>query len=228
MEQYLPALTRCPLFRSLPPERVLQLCRCLHGRVRHYACGEILWTAGQPVQAAGVVLSGSLQAEQQTLTGLQVIVAHHGPGGLFGDILMSGGQQSPVTLSACEELTVLYFSVEAILGDCGKRCHCHYVLRQNLLAGISQKFWAQQKKIEYLSLPSLRQKILAYLEDRRRQTGSARVTLPGTREALAAYLCANRSALSRELGRLRDEGVIAVSGRHITLLLPAPAPQDPA
>lgn len=217
MKAYLPILRSCQLFQHMDDETIEKLCVCLGGAVRRYSKGSILLLAGQPVDSAGVILSGSLHAEQQALSGNRVIVAHHEAGSLFGDILMSGSRLSPVTLVANSDLIVLFFSVQSILGDCGQHCQCHLLLRQNLLIGISEKFWAQQKKIEYLSLPSLRKKVLSYILDQR-VPPSDTIALAFNREELACYLGVNRSALSRELGRLQEEGILAAGKRQVTIL----------
>ena len=218
MTIYLPALRRCSLFHNMADETILKLCQCLGGTIRQYPRGTILLLAGQPVNSAGIVLTGQLHAEQQTLDGEHIIVANHTAGSLFGDILMSGSRLSPVTLTATTNLTVLYFAMETILGDCGQHCQCHLQLRQNLLVGISEKFWAQQKKIGYLSMPSLRRKLLSYLLDQRTTDSDLDIFLPYNREELASYLGVNRSALSRELGRLQKEGILTFHKRQITIL----------
>ena len=42
--------------------------------------------------------------------------------------------------------------------------------------------------------------------------------IPYSREALAAFLCVNRSALSRELGRMEQEGILQTKGKRFALL----------
>ena len=70
------------------------------------------------------------------------------------------------------------------------------------------KFWAQRRRTLYLCAKSLRQRIAMRLYDEYRKNGSLTFSLGGTREDLADYLGANRSALSREIGRMKEEGIL--------------------
>ena len=196
------------LFRDMSEAEVRQLVSCLGSPVRRYGKGSFLWQQGDPVEQAGIVLSGTVDAVQYREDGTAQLVARQTAGGVFGDLLMAAGQPSPVTLQAAEESEVLYLPLEKILGGCERCCPCHTRLRRNLLAEASEKFWALRQRLEYLSEPSLRRRILLYLRDEGRRAGTATFTIPYNREKLAEFLAVNRSALSRELSRLADEGVI--------------------
>ena len=135
-------------------------------------------------------------------------MARHTAGGVVGDLLMAGDQPSPVSLRAAEEAEVLFLPVDDILGGCGACCPCHTALRHNLLAEATEKFWALRRRLGYLSEPGLRQRLLLYLRDEARRANAATFTVPFNRQQLADFLGVNRSAMSRELSRLAEEGVI--------------------
>ena len=71
-----------------------------------------------------------------------------------------------------------------------------------------------------ISRTSIREKLLTYLTRQAERTGSLTFTIPMGRTELAEYLCTDRSAMTRELSRLRDEGIISFDKRTFTLLNP--------
>lgn len=208
MELPVKILQSSSLFRDMSEADIRQIVTCFGAPVRRYGKGAFLWHEGDQVDQAGIVLSGTVDAVQYREDGTAQLVARQTAGGVFGDLLMAAGQPSPVSLQAAEESEVLFLPVDRILGGCAACCACHTQLRRNLLAEASEKFWQLRRRLNYLSEPSLRRRLLLYLRDEQKKAGTAVFTIPYNREKLAEFLAVNRSALSRELGRLAEEGVI--------------------
>ena len=82
---------------------------------------------------------------------------------------------------------------------------------------LSEKAILLTRKVHYLTLKGMREKIFAYLTDIYKRQQSTTIHLPHNREQMAEVLNVSRTALSRELGRLRDEGIIDITGRTVTL-----------
>ncbi len=200
------ALLGCGLFAGMDDAQAEALLGCLGGQRMHYEKNAVLWRAGQRVQACAVVLSGSVRAEAVRADGTHALVARHGPGGLVGDILMATPEGvSPVYVIAAESTQVLLLPYSAVMGGCARCCPAHARLRENLVQEIARKYWAQRTRLGYLAIGSLRRRIAVFLLDR--SPGGA-FCLGLSREDMADYLCVNRSALSRELGRMRRDGLI--------------------
>lgn len=207
-EMEISALTRCGLFQGMgEPERE-RLIRCLHCEEVQLDRNEILWHEGDSVTSCAVVLSGTVRAESSNAQGEHTLMAIHRSGALVGDVLMATpGGKSPVYVIASEPSRLLYIPYREIMGGCPKCCPAHTQLRENLIAEIARKFWAQRRRAGYLSTPSLRRRIAMYLLDRAEEAGTT-FSLGGTREELAEFLCVNRSALSRELSRMKRDGLL--------------------
>ena len=197
MQPDIPLLQQTILFSGIEAEELRHLLTCLGGSVRHYGRGEFLWHAGDTVLQAGIVLQGAVDAVQYREDGAMQLVARHTAGGVFGEMLMAAGEASPVSV----------LSPEGAEG-CERHCEGHARLRMNLLRESAQKFWQMRHRVTYLSEPSLRRRVLLYLQDCRSRQGSDCFQLSLSREEMAAYLAVNRSALSRELSRLQQEGLI--------------------
>ena len=196
------------LFRHMTEEEIRKIVTCFGANVRRYGKGAFLWQQGEQVCHAGIVLRGAVEAVQYRADGSVHLMARQTAGGVFGDLLMATGRPSPVSLQATEETEVLFLPVNDILGGCAACCPCHTQLRHNLLAEASEKFWQLRARLMYLAEPSLRTRLLLYLQDTQRAAGTATFTIPYNRQQLADFLAVNRSALSRELSRLQAEGVI--------------------
>ena len=175
-------LRQTALFQGMEDGDIRRLLDCLHCPVRRYGRGEFLWHAGDAVPMAGIVLEGCVDAVQYGEDGGAVLTVRQEKGGVFGDLLMAAGQVSPLSLVASAEgAEVLFLPLEGILSDCGRGCACHIALRR---------------------------RILLFLRDRREETGSDYFRLPYSRQEMAEVLGVNRSALSRELGRMQREGLL--------------------
>ena len=92
----------------------------------------------------------------------------------------------------------------------------------NLLRTMAAKNLQLARKIEITSHRTTREKLMAYLMTQARQARSSRFTIPFDRQALADYLCVERSALSAEIGRLRREGILESERSNFTLLKQIP------
>ena len=208
MEVSMSLLQSSPLFHGLRAEEIRQLLQCLGAPARQFGKGAFLWHEGDVVTHCGIVLRGTVDAVRYGDDGTEELMARQRPGDVFGELLMAAQQPSPVSLRCAQMTDVLFLPLEGILGGCDKCCPCHVLLRRNLLQLTGRKFWQQQRRTMYLSQPSLRQRVLLYLRDTQRESGNDTFTVPYNREELATFLGVNRSALSRELSRMQQEGLL--------------------
>ena len=89
---------------------------------------------------------------------------------------------------------------------------------QNLFFAISEKNRKLVQKLGYMSGRSTRAKLIAYLSEESKRNNSARFTIPFNRQQLADYLSVDRSAMSNELCRMRDEGLIEFNKSDFILM----------
>jgi CRP-like cAMP-binding protein len=93
------------------------------------------------------------------------------------------------------------------------------MLVQNMLRLISEKAQSLSERVDVLSRRSIREKLLCYFRQLSEKTGSSTFTLPFSLSTLADYIATDRSAMMRELKRLREEGLLRSDGRRFTLLV---------
>ncbi len=207
------------LFRGFLPAELDGLLESLSARAVSLPGNCVLWSMGDRVERAGVVLSGHVEAWRYTADGQACLSAVHEEGGLFGDVLMSARTVgSPVELRTARQSRVLFLSLDALLQCCardgGQKCTR---LLSNLLEEISEKYWAQEKRVRLLSIPDGRARLERYLTEEAQKTGAV-VCAGVTRERMAQYLGMNRSALSRLLGVMQREGRVELHRGWLRLL----------
>ncbi len=210
-------LSQCSLFASIAAEDIAPLCRRIGAYTRRYRAGQSVWLTGDPVLAAGLILSGSVRAEALSPDGTRDVAAQQGAGGLVGDVLMTEGRASPVDVLAAEDGTeLLFLPFDPIMDGGGDPALSR--LRRNLLQEISSKYWLLRRRIVCLRAPDLRGKLLTYLSHCAADAGADTFLVPLDRQGMADYLAANRSALCRELSAMRRDGLIDYYGASFRLL----------
>ncbi|MGQ9558192.1 MAG: Crp/Fnr family transcriptional regulator [Desulfurispora sp.] len=219
MSSSLPSLAGCPLFRGIPPGELQTMLACLKPVQRTYRKNELVTRAGEKFTGIGVVLSGHLTVTRESMGGQRVIITALEAGDLFGEIIAFAGEQSwPATVLAQDECRVLFLPPEKIVGSCEKQCSFHRLLITNMLGIVSRRALLLSRKVEYLSLKSIRGRIAAFLLEQMQKTGQTTFILPFTRHVMADFLNVARPSLSREMGRLRDEGVIDFHRSSVRIL----------
>ena len=207
------------LFRGFLPAELDGLLESLSARTVSLPGNCVLWSMGDRVERAGVVLSGRVEAWRYTQDGQESLSAVHEAGGLFGDVLMSARTVgSPVELRTARPSKILFLSLDALLRCCAEDggSDCTRLL-SNLLEEISEKYWALQRHIRLLSIPDGRTRLEVYLRQEAGKTGEI-VCAGMTREQMARYLGMNRSALSRLLGTMQREGRLELRRGSLRLL----------
>ena len=103
-----------------------------------------------------------------------------------------------------------------MIQTCKNACVFHHKLTENMLKILAQKNLMLNQKIEVLSKRTTREKLLCFFDLQR--GGCKQFTLPFNREQLAKYLCVDRSAMSNELCKMRDDGLIRFEKNRIQVL----------
>lgn len=202
-------LTACPLFEGISAEKTGKLLPCLSPRVRTYAKNSLVMDEGEECTRVGIVASGALDILRCDYWGNRSIAMRIEPGGLFAEAFAAGRvQKMPVSVAAAEKSEVILIDINRILGVCSSACEFHTALIKNMVFGIARKNIELMEKMEHLTGRTTRQKVLSYLASAARRQKTKTLTIPFNRQELADYLFVERSALSRELCRMRSEGII--------------------
>ena len=214
-------LASSALLEGISTREFDQLLCCLNPRAEHFRKGAVIHRQGQPVSELGLILSGGIEAARVLPDGRTLIQAVMETGGLFGEALAStGSRPSPVQVSARWDSEILFFSHRRIVSVCSQACPCHIRLIENMLRLLADKYFALNSRMDYLMRKGMREKIACYLLERRQELAQDTFALELNRQELADYLNVDRSALSRELSRMKEEGLIDYDRSSFRLLDP--------
>jgi CRP-like cAMP-binding protein len=196
------------LFKDIDAADLGSVLRCLGAQTRRVRRDEIILLAGDKPRHVGIVLSGLLHIVREDCGGSRSLLAAVAPGEIFAESLSCAGvAESPVTVVAAADSTVMLLRFERILLTCANTCVFHQKLIENMLRLVAEQNLFLQARMEIMALKSIRAKVLRYLEACAPKRGQS-FAIPFNREEMAGYLCAERSALSHELARMRRDGLI--------------------
>ncbi len=208
-------LTENTLFKGLTLQEITDILSTATHTEKSFADGEIIVHQGDVIHNIGIVLSGTAIGKKYTPEGEEIIVSHIDTNKIFGDVLSGAiGFASPVTVQSVGGCKVLFIDYNQLLFS--SHPLTHRVL-QNMIQNISRKYFAQNKRMDILMLKSVRSKVLSYLEWQRQIKGARTFSIDLDRRLLADYLGVERSALSRELSRMKADGLIDYHKNNFTL-----------
>ncbi len=199
-----------PLFASLTEAELTEALSLLHAVEKGYRKGECVRMAGECFYTFGVVLSGRVEVYMEDFDGGRMMMAAVGEGDSFGESLAYlSTEESPVIIFAAEESRVLW--LDAAFFKQSVSCHTAplpLLLRERFVSLLARRALMQNDRIQILSKTGLRDRLVTYFSQCEHRYKSKTFRLPFDRASFAVYLGVNRSALSRELSRMRAEGVI--------------------
>ena len=206
-----------PLFQEIAYSDFERMLSCLSAKTACYKKDEIILLSGDTVSFVGLILSGGIIIIKEDVNGSITILAELSVPEMFGEVFACADvSHSPVTVQATEETEILFIDYKRIITSCSAVCPFHARLIENMLRLIAKKNLMLNKKIEILSKRTTREKLLCFFDIHR---GAAKkFTISFNREELAHYLCVDRSAMSNELCKMRDEGLIKFQKNKFEML----------
>lgn len=199
------------IFRQIPAARYPEIVEKLHGYEETYEPNEIVWNQDEGYRCIGVILQGVIQAADMSGKEPQIIQQFH-VGESFGEGVAFGGQKSWVEIRAVKSTRILYLQVNDLMADTSDRDFT--LMKTNLVREMSNKLAILSLKNQILAEPRLRGRILMYLNVLPVEEDGFK-EIPFRQKDLAQYLNANPAALSREMTRMREEGLIETDGRRV-------------
>ena len=209
VKMYTPNYLDIPLFQGLDMEEINEVLQRFHGLIKHFPKSDYIYLAGDCVENLCVVLEGTVQMIKEDIWGEKAIIANLGAGSVFAENFLGRlGDRSVVSYFVASDSEVLMLPLGRMLFDSNTNSKASQRLMCNIVSILADNNTRLIEKTEILCKKTLRSKILAYLEQEARNNGSHRFTIRFNRTDLANYLDADRSALTRELARMREEGLI--------------------
>ena len=219
MQKYIEILKRTQLFSGVGDNEIATMLNCLQARLLTFKRGDYVFREGEHIDNLTVLVNGKLLVQHDDFWGNRNIVNVIRVGEMFGEAYVA--PESCALLNdviAEENSTVIFFDIKQILTVCPTACRFHSMVIQNLFFSISEKNRKLVQKIGHMSKRSTRAKLLSYLSEEARKHNNSHFIIPFTRQQLADFLCVDRSAMSNELCKMRNEGLLTFNKNEFTLL----------
>lgn len=203
------------MFQGIPEKRYEEIIKTLGGYETDYLAGETVWRQFDRHSSMGIILKGSIQAEDISGRETQIIQQFQA-GQSFGEAVAFGSHSSWVEIRAVVKSRVLFLPAANFLNQVGDEDIARMLA--NLLEEISGKLAILNFKNQILAEPRLRNRVLMYLATLPADEEGFK-TVPFTQKALARYLNVNYSAFCRELSRMREEKIIESRKSQVRVLI---------
>lgn len=197
------------LFAGIEADTLAAMLDCLQPKISTHAKNSFITVEGEPFTGLGILLAGEAAVVKETVSGARSMLTPLRSGDMFGEMIAFSARKSwPASVLAQSECSVVFLPPQKITGTCPRACAGHQRLIRNMLLIVSEKALMLNRKVEYLTIRGMRAKIAAYLLEQHKRAGKTTFVLPLKRNDLADFLNVSRTALSREMGRMRDEGLL--------------------
>lgn len=212
--KYLNAVLKSRLLSELDKSEYEEVYEALRISSMHYAKGEVIFFEGDIIDRICIVESGSVLAEKIYVNGENYIADLFDAGSMFAEeIAASRTKSAAINYIAAEDCRVIYISYDSITES------KHAAALNKAITYIIADYTVRQAhKNEILAKRGIRERVIEYLGILARKAGGDTVTVKLSREELARYLCVNRSALSNEMSKMKQEGIIDWKGKKYTIL----------
>ena len=205
MKEFFPVLHTAALFSGISDDELAVMLSYLGARIDTFPKGSRLLRAGEAVEEVGLVLAGSVLIVQEDIWGNRNILSKTGPGQTFAEVFACApGAVLNVSVEAESAVTVMFLHIRRVLSVCPSACSHHSRIIRNLLDELAEKNLRLNEKLTHMA-----QRRSVYEFD-----------IPFSRQQLADYLGVERSGLSVELGKMRDEGLLDFHKSHFLLKTP--------
>ncbi len=213
-----------PLFQGMEPDAVEEALTKLAGHKERFEKDDLILHAGETTGYLGVVLEGSVTIESNDAWGTRTILGYVAPGQIFAETYaLLPKEPLLVDVRANESCRILFLRASRLGQHLALEERWATQLAAKLLANAAKKNLMLSRRSFFIAPKSIRQRVMAYLSAESIQKKSRTFDIPFSRQQLADYLNVERTALSKELGRMQKEGYISFRKSHFTLLV---GPED--
>lgn len=222
MEAFYSVLKTSPLFSGIAENGLTAMISCIDPKKVSFAKDAFLLRVGDVAESIGVVLQGSVLVVQEDIWGNRNILSKAGPGQTFAAAYACApGATLKANVIAETPATVLFLNMQRVLNVCPSACAHHSRIIRNLLGELAQKNLHMSEKLTHMGQRSTRAKLMSYFSAEQQRLGTYEFDIPFSRQQLADYLAVDRSGLSVELSKMRDEGLLDFNKNHFCLKMNA-------
>ncbi len=218
MKKFFPIICSSQLFSGISENELTAMMSCLDTKTVDFSKEEFILRVGDKINSIGLVLSGNVLIVQDDIWGNRNILSKVGAGQTFATAFACA-PDFPLNVDVIAEtpVSIMFLNVKRILNACPSACAYHNKIIQNILGELAEKNLRFSEKLEHMGQRTTRSKVMSYLSAQARRFSTYEFDIPFSRQQLADYLGVERSGLSLELSKMRQEGLIDFHKSHFIL-----------
>ena len=206
-----------PVFKGITQEEFEEMKRCACLREKSYRKNERVFRPGDSTTELGIVLSGSVIVENTDVWGNTGVLTKVEPGGVFAETYALCRTPMMVDVVVHTDSRILFVNLSALQPDAVARTGWQQKLLTNLLDIAVRKNLTLTERMSCISAKTVRARVLTFLSAQSLAAGSETFLIPFDRQQMADYLNVDRTALSKELGRMKADGLIDFRKNHFSI-----------
>ncbi len=208
------------LFRGMSTAETNDALNALSAREKSYRKGDVLLLAGDTTDEMGLVLEGSVTVESNDIWGNRTILSLVEPGGFFAETYAYlSNEPLLVDVTANENCRILFLRIGSVQNlSAEDTSSWQKKLISNLLTISFHKNLILSGRSFHTAPKTVRGRLMSYLNAVSLKQGSTEFDIPYNRQQLADYLNVERTALSKELGKMQKDGILITKKNHFQLL----------
>ena len=207
------------LFNGVDDYDCHRMFRCFNMEVKKFRTGSCISDFSKQGDKIGIILKGCADVVRYDVNGVRTIIETLGEQGIFGEYFTyPSSTRSYVEVVAGRDCEILYVRRSELLKRCENACGCHSRVVENMLELMTEKAVSLSERVEVLSQRTIENKLISFLQITEDKTAEGKTPqIPFSTTMLSDYLCVNRSALQREIAKLKKSGVLTISKRKFKL-----------
>ena len=199
------------IFKNMNPDEINDALKSLGSRRITFRKEHIIISNLVDDDLIGVILSGKASIVNYGYKGNRDIIDNLEYDDVFGKPFFN--INSDVVVIESTDCEVLFIDYHLLISQGSKYDKINY----NINRLLTNKIYNLYEKIEILSKRTIREKLLTYFNNLSKKYNKKSFNLPITYIELADYLSVDRSAMTREIKKLKDEKIISINGKKITI-----------
>lgn len=208
----------CTLFDGLSDEEYYRLWQSMRPREGKFKRGAFVYRYDAEIKEISILCDGVASVVKIDADGNRILLERLTKGSIFGNSVSYGTRtDDDISVVAETECRTITFRFDDLVRRCDGECEFRHKLLVNAINVMGQKTAAIGERTEVIGNRSIRDKLLCYFRLICRKAGGNRAKLEMNLTSLAEYVCADRSAMMRELKKLKDEGIVRIDHKIVEL-----------
>jgi len=217
--EYYEELKQTRIFRSATEFECQAMMFCFKTRFKTFVKNQHIVEQGQTMEDIVLIVKGGAIVEHVDSLGDISILMRLKKGDVYGlENAYSGETMFKDTLVATEKTLVLFMNKHRVINPCENRCRRHDIVSKHLMQIVAERNVQLLDKLKHMSKRTIRDKLMSYFNSLAKKAGVNYFEIPFNKTELANFLSVDRSAMSTELTKMKEDGLIDFEKRQFHLI----------